>query len=219
MSLNGIITRKVNALSFGALTLFFTLGSSFALGSGPEFQVIEQKSDPVIVGTPWTGARGITESIAQIMAPDAATNNNHDESPRPTKKLFYPPCDDCFNNPNSPAVSQWPPIASGSRSLFHPGDSLPDLPQTVGTSWIRANLGSSGFIPQDSMGAVGPTQFLVGVNGRIRLWSKTGAIGTLDTTTNTFFASVLPATGVTSDPQVRYDRLSGRWFVSILTVI
>src|SRR5206468_1811257 len=28
----------------------------------------------------------------------------------------------------------------------------------------------------------------------------------------------LPAGGSTSDPQVRFDRLSGRWFVTIITV-
>ena len=37
------------------------------------------------------------------------------------------------------------------------------------------------------------------------------------TTTNTFFTTVRDGVG-TSDPQVRYDRLSGRWFITIINV-
>jgi len=68
------------------------------------------------------------------------------------------------------------------------------------------------------MGAVGPTQFLVAVNGRIRVFSKNnGAKGELDADIDSFFSSVRGGE-VTTDPQVRYDRLSGRWFIVIINV-
>ncbi len=66
------------------------------------------------------------------------------------------------------------------------------------------------------MGAVGPTQFLLAANGRIRVFNKTtGARGELDADIDSFFNSVR-AGDITTDPRVRYDRLSGRWFIVII---
>jgi hypothetical protein len=92
--------------------------------------------------------------------------------------------------------------------------------QTIGsTNVLGAELGiDSGFVPPDSMGAAGPTQFLLGVNGRIRTFNKSGsADGILDTTLNNFFGSVGGNSSGTTDPRVRYDRVSGRWFVTAIT--
>jgi hypothetical protein len=53
------------------------------------------------------------------------------------------------------------------------------------------------------------------VNDRVRVFSRSGGIGPLDVSLDNFFASVLG--GVTAwDPQVRYDRLSSRWFLTAL---
>jgi hypothetical protein len=68
------------------------------------------------------------------------------------------------------------------------------------------------------MGDIGINQIVVCVNGRIRSFTRNGvADGALDTTTDSFFASVLHSSS-TSDPRVRYDRLSGRWFITMITV-
>jgi hypothetical protein len=69
------------------------------------------------------------------------------------------------------------------------------------------------------MGTVGPTQFIVMVNNRIVSFNKTTGIadGVLNVTTNTFFNSVRNGSG-TSDPRIRYDRLSQRWFLLIINV-
>src|SRR5438132_6127930 len=117
---------------------------------------------------------------------------------RTTPRLI-PPRGQAKQNALSPAVSAWPNTAS--RSLALPSA----LPQTVGGSFLGAQLSESGFIPPDSMGAVGLTQFLVGINGRIKVFSKAGVLGGLNTTTNNFFASVR-GTASTSDPRVRFDR-------------
>ena len=74
-----------------------------------------------------------------------------------------------------------------------------------------------------SMGAAGPSQFIVALNGRIRSFNKfTGvADGGIEANSDVFFQSVLtpPATNnFTSDPRIRYDRLSGRWFITIIDV-
>src|SRR5260370_2348766 len=71
------------------------------------------------------------------------------------------------------------------------------------------------------MGAVGPTNFLTDVNGEIRVHGKTtGAVGALDTPDSTFWAPVVkdPVNDLISDPRVRFDRLTDRWFMSVLDI-
>jgi hypothetical protein len=76
----------------------------------------------------------------------------------------------------------------------------------------------TGFVPPDSMGTVGPTQFMVVINGLIRVLDKTtGAIGGLSTSLDTFFTTVRNGSG-TSDPMVKFDRLSNRWYVTCCNV-
>ena len=83
-----------------------------------------------------------------------------------------------------------------------------------GTSFLGADSEDSGFIPPDSMGAVGPSQILVFVNGRVRLFDKQGNPDpALDVTDTAFWAPVRNGRQVT-DPGVEYDRLSQRWIVS-----
>ena len=96
---------------------------------------------------------------------------------------------------------------------------MANTPQALGVVFQGATVTDSGFVPPDSMGAAGPSQFIVIVNGRIRSFAKaTGtADGVLDSSTDTFFSSVRNASG-TSDPRIRYDRLTGRWWITIITV-
>src|SRR5574337_785128 len=132
-------------------------------------------------------------------------------SPRELKPRLVAPAK--IQDDASAAVSRWPPPGEPRRSDASP---LLYTPQTVGTSFLGPRLSESGFIPPDSMGAVGPSQVLVIANGRIKVFDKSGVLGGLNATTDTFFASVRTAS--TSDPHVRYDRLSGRWFVTMIDV-
>lgn len=77
--------------------------------------------------------------------------------------------------------------------------------------------------PPDTMGAVGPAQFITALNGRVRSFNKTNGVqdGGIDVGTDTFFQSVVtpPASSnFTTDPRIRFDRLSGRWFVTMIDV-
>ncbi len=166
------------------------------------------------VGQPWRGAPGITETVAQIMerernAPPAAPaavravplgRSVHRKSPR-AANLAAPQ-----------AAQASTPQASTSNRL----PSAPNNPQPVGTSFLGAQLSESSYKPPDSMGAVGPTQILVVVNGRIKVFDKAGTLGGLDSTLNNFFSSVISSTlnNFAFDPSARYDRLSGRWLVT-----
>jgi hypothetical protein len=77
--------------------------------------------------------------------------------------------------------------------------------------------GDSPYIPPDSVGDVGPTQILVHVNGRVRVFDKAGNVGALDASESAFWSAVAGGQGVT-DPNVRYDRISARWFLSAINL-
>jgi hypothetical protein len=113
------------------------------------------------------------------------------------------------------------PLSAGIRPTLSPQKAItggPKIPaQTTSTQFLGAQLSDSGFLPPDSMGTVGPTQFVVAVNGRIRTFNKATGVadGILDTTFDSFFTLVRSGSS-TSDPRIRYDRLSSRWFVTMV---
>ncbi|HZN04030.1 MAG TPA: hypothetical protein VFD06_10655, partial [Candidatus Polarisedimenticolia bacterium] len=82
---------------------------------------------------------------------------------------------------------------------------------------VSTALGESPFVPPDSMGDIGPTQILVHVNGRIRVFDRNGVIGPLNSNNNNFWEAVRNGFRL-SDPNVRYDRLSGRWFLVMMNL-
>jgi hypothetical protein len=129
-------------------------------------------------------------------------------------------------NPNAPAISQYPALslAEQRKSKLSQTSEL-IAPQPVTLQFTGATLTDTGAFPPDTMGAVGPSQFVTFVNGRIRSFTKAGvADGVLNVDPDVFFASVMtPVTGsvllnFTSDPNVRYDRLTGRWIMTIIDV-
>src|SRR5437588_1341702 len=180
----------------GALALVLVVMASGAMAGGSD-------SPDVRVGTPWTGEPGNQRTTAEIMAaPATGTRGPVRALPELAADLHKQP------NPDSPATT--------SDAKLGAAAAAPKL--SVGTSFTGATLADSGFVPPDSMGAVGPSQFLVTVNGRIRVFSKAGAVGSLDASLDSFFSSVIsPGANVhTTDPRVRYDALSGKWFVTAI---
>jgi PKD repeat protein len=165
-------------------------------------------------GTPWTGKTGISETVGDILKRDThgqsqkineQKRHKQDDGGDEEEDVALP------NSPASPAVSQWPPPSSPDS-----GDATRS-PQSVGTSFLGAQLSEAPFVPPDSMGAVGPSQVVVIVNGRLKVFNKSGVLGAVNTTTDNFFSSVRNGSS-TSDPHVRYDRLSGRWFIVMINV-
>jgi hypothetical protein len=134
-----------------------------------------------------------------------------------TIEMPYPDRSPLPQNPNSPDDPGTGPGSSGAR----PGSSLPDsgpfIAQTTGVNFLGPTLAFT--TPPDSMGAVGPTQFIATTNNRIVSYNKsTGAAdGVLDLTPDSFFTSARGSSR-SCDPRVRYDRLSGRWFVVMINV-
>lgn len=82
-------------------------------------------------------------------------------------------------------------------------------------SFTAATYQDSGVVPPDAMGVVGPRQFILAANGRVRSFDKyTGeADHILDLSTDQFFSPV--SEGFTTDTRIRYDRFSNRWYIVI----
>jgi hypothetical protein len=175
---------------------------------------------------PWVGDAGIVETVEQIMARSRA--HGAPAAARALQPWRGADRSRLLNNPWSPAVSQWPP-AGPSNPGFAPADPTdpfgghdrggPNNPQTLGTNFLAGTLATNvpGYIPPDTMGDVSPTQILVCLNGAIKVFGRTGVVGALNTDTDTFFNSVRNGQSVV-DPRVRWDRLSQRWYVSMINV-
>lgn len=176
------------------------------------------------VGVPTEGERGITMTTDALMEAQPDSTVPRERPLRPEREIpgrKYLPQD-----PNAKAVARTP--ANTTRVAAIGGDTVgTNAPQTTSTNFTGATLADTGAFPPDSMGAVGPTQFVVFVNGRLRTFNKTTGVadGVINADPDVFFASVMtPVSGgslninFTSDPMVRYDRPTGRWFLTIIDI-
>lgn len=217
--LRGARRRKATGLIL--LGLLLSVGTLPRASSSARAEVQAQAGGTV--GTPWTGGLGVRESAREIMARQEAHDRQPLPSPVEAERLRalrdrvtgrvpperQPRARDADGQGVAPAIQ---------RSLE------PNAPQVPSTSFTGATLADGSAFPPDSMGAVGPTQFIVTVNNRFRSFNKASgaADGALDADPDVFFASVLDPGGApvvfTSDPRVRFDRLSNRWFIVMINV-
>jgi hypothetical protein len=101
-------------------------------------------------------------------------------------------------------------------------ESLEDLvPRTAPDSAaaFKADLvflAATGRGVPDTMGAAGPAQYVIALNSVIRSFHKaTGQPdGVLDIGLHAFFSAA--GLAVCCDPKIRFDRLSGRWFIGAM---
>lgn len=174
-----------------------------------------------IPGVPQIGSEGIIESTSEIMQREYLFGYH---PPIIFElELTQPDRTNIPQNPESLPSATWPPNSGNNtgRNLLH------ENPQSIGLNFNGATGPTeTGSFPPDVMCAAGTNQFLVFVNGKIRSFNKLTGIadGILEVSPNNFFNSVMtpPQQGevtFTSDPNIRYDRLSQRWFLTILDVI
>ncbi len=161
--------------------------------------------------TPWPGAPGIARTTAEIMAEAARTPSRALDLAAPRFKKVAPDRSNLIQNPDALPDPVAPALDREPR---------PRAAQTVATPTVDvATVADTGALPPDTQGDIGPTQFLAGLNGRIRTINKqTGAPdGVLNANSDVFFSAVTAGAG-TSDPRVRYDRRTRRWFLIMITV-
>jgi hypothetical protein len=191
------------------------MGLALALASASA-RSAEPVAGSSVKGVTLESAPAVFETTEQIM-------ERHDrmlvEAPQTTLDFFLGRQDSSGRkvDPDAEGRTQGPALGLQSPTIAGPGS--PALPQTVG---VNANGPGSGAspcgTPPDTMGAVGPTQFISFVNCNIVSYNKStgSADGVLNTTPDNFFTSVRSSS--TSDPHIRYDRTSQRWFLSIIDV-
>ncbi|MFN7977892.1 MAG: hypothetical protein U0P30_07120 [Vicinamibacterales bacterium] len=163
----------------------------------------------------WTSTDdAVTRTTAEMMA-EAATRppTFSDWRERPHPKKHRPSRRNLPQDPAATALPQREPL-----TLTRGGAPL--VAQTASTPNADvATLGDTNSLPPDTMGDVGPTQYLVGLNGRFRTISKTtgSADGALNLDSDTLFSGSLPAGHFTTDPRVRFDRRLNRWIVLMIS--
>jgi hypothetical protein len=177
-----------------------------------------------------SGERGVGHRMDEIMSDPAA--RAHRRQIFLKREFEIPGRDERPQDVNAPFESHWPRRQSARDNNKEFGATttaasaaapVPQTAQTVSTKFLGVTGPSeTGAFPPDSMGAVGPSQFIVFVNGRLRSFNKaTGAAdGVMNVDPDAFFHSVMTPAPVnfTTDPQIRYDRLTKRWFVVIIDV-
>jgi hypothetical protein len=175
--------------------------------TGGEVGTASAASQGAQVGVPWEGEPGITETMAEILARERGGDARRAGTRVETAPL---------RTAGEPKRDL--PTGGPSTSGGEPGRAAGRAPSpTTGVSFLATQFSQSGFIPPDTTGAVGPSQIVVPLNGRIKFFNKTGT-QQFSVDLSTFFGSVLPGppNDFAFDPRVEYDRLSGRWFVTAI---
>lgn len=193
------IVHFINNVCF----FFFLINTSFAQQQASEVKQVQVSKTETVL------------SLMQrqsIAPPKALRNRPEFEGP---ERKHLP------QNPQSKSEASYP--AGNANGLLGGGPA-----SLVASTSFNGVTGpdETGAFPPDDMGAIGPTQFIVAVNGRIRSFNKTTGVAdaALNVDPDIFFASVMtPISGsvtqvFTSDPRIRYDRYSARWIIVIIDV-
>lgn len=184
-------------------------------------------------GIPWSGDVGVTRTSDDLMrdqlqAPptrNLRTLMQEREIEGRNERPQDPEAQPIASTPFDFAASaRKGTLVKGKKAV---GVIQPHAPQAVGVNFDTVTGPTeTGAFPPDTMGAVGPTQFFVFLNGRLRTFNKTtgAADGVLNVDSDVFFSPVMTPPGAgevvfSTDPQVRYDRLSGRWILVIIDAI
>ncbi|MBX9830501.1 hypothetical protein K2X40_00945 [Candidatus Babeliales bacterium] len=168
--------------------------------------------DGYTLGVMRTGEHAVTQTTAEMMLHNA----QHAASPNRAPRIYRPFINQARatlpQNPDSPALAQFPTRTPESS------EELIRSPQQLGVHFKGTALPELNLFPPDSMGTVGPTQFVVAVNNLIRSFNKTTGLidGNINIHMDAFFASV--SGDITSDPRIRYDRFTNRWFILCIDI-
>ena len=203
---------KATAMSFHSSPLALVMLLCLSVASafcGPATPAPELGFTP---GTAWVGAAGIHRR-----AGDISQQSQHGRRVGRIQ-LVHKLADVEYPEKTASPVSPVTAVDGGPAALVAGTGA-----QTVSNTFLGATLADCQAYPPDTMGAVGPSQFIVAVNGRIRSFNKATGVadGAVNSDTDAFFSSVMtpPANNnFTSDPRIRYDRLSRRWFIIIIDV-
>jgi len=93
--------------------------------------------------------------------------------------------------------------------------AVPAAGQQIGTNFTGSNIFDAGFIPPDSMGAVGPNHVVEMLNGRYRVYAKDGTPVTAGESLDDFWIdSGINPINFAFDPRVLYDPGAERFYAA-----
>ena len=197
---------------------------SIALAIALVLPVFAAPDETPIAGTTTEGAYGVSESMAAINARqlmyDAMGGRILREQEDQDEREEKVDRTSLMENPFAPGSAA---MVDGQPVPLPAEKSALASQLTVSTNFTGATLAGTNptlAFPPDSMGAVGPTQYVVFVNGRLVTFNKNTGVadGVMNADPDVFFVPVMTSGSYTSDARVRYDRLSGRWFLVMIDV-
>ncbi len=189
-----------------------------------------------IKGITVTGIKGIKKSLIDIIAyekahpvPDNFRIHLRPELEGPRPKHQFP-----GSKPGSKSGTLVNSESFRTTATSAPTQSVYSNFLTIWGSYAGVSGRESPYTPPDNCGDVGTTQIIATANCRMKVFNKPSVTGSASTTPtgtstttlpavvnidlNAFFSnSSLGISGI-SDPHVRFDRLSGRWFVVAIEV-
>jgi Secretion system C-terminal sorting domain len=199
------------------------------------FSLISTIQGQQIVGQPIRIGAGITKTVDEIMAfgRNAEMTQGATLIPEMVEERHLP-----LELPNpgeeNRQYRRWPlnNISSGNQDItgISTGTGISGVTQEIWSNFMATDFTTaSGGWPPDNNGDVGTTQVFIAQNFRFKVYAKpsvtappvttpngtstallAGAV--LDISQNNFFRTAF--TGVnTTDPHIRFDRLTSRWFV------
>jgi len=208
------------------LLLFFIFTVQFSFAQNGEIE-----------GTTITNIPGITRSFSEVIAQEkahplppnfVAPLRPELEGPKPIEQ-----------NPLSNSVQKEGSLVGGIDATTSSVSSSASVSSysnflAIWGSYATVSGRESPFTPPDNCGDVGFTQVIATANCRMKIFTKPSVTGTPSTTPtgsstttltnvlnvdlNIFFANASLGISDISDPHVRFDRLSGRWFIVAIDV-
>lgn len=218
--MNKILSSKTTAF----LLFFFLSGATYAQNGGE------------MTGTTISGIPAVTKSASQIMAfekahptPPAfvATLRPEPDGPEPTKQ-----------DPAARPVSQFGSLTGSGTTTTTTNSSTTQANFSnflaIWGSYATVSGRESPYTPPDNCGDVGFTTVVATANCRMKAFTKPSVTGTPATTPtgsstttlaanlnldlNSFFTNASLGISGISDPHVRFDRLTGRWFIVAIDI-
>ena len=188
-----------------------------------------------IKGITTTGIKGITRNLKAVIAYDKAH-----PIPLNYKVHLKPEIDGpepIGQDPNAKSVSKTGTLVDAGTSGTGTTTSSISSPTSnflaIWGSYAAVANRESPYTPPDNCGDVGPTQIIATANCRMKVFAKPSFGAAASTPTgsststlpellnfdlNTFFANPTYGISGVSDPHVRYDRFSGRWFIVAIDI-
>ncbi len=191
-------------------------GAFLALVAAPVSSQDKQGGGPVVIR-----ASGFSESMAVRDLPPAVAGSKSARREEEEENEINPQNRELIRHvdPNAPRTSD--AALSSKQTLQRPNAVTPRALPTPSVSFEGMSSADTvalgqGYLPPDTNGAVGPTQYVQTVNVTFRVWDKAGNPLTNTATMGSLFATLGTPCANTNDgdPVVFYDQLADRWIIS-----